>query len=78
MAALMKPAKDSAKLKIFESESDVSNGVCEFVIEEARKAIEKHGRFTIGLSGIKIPLDAHRCKVINYHSMSQACPNLQI
>lgn len=38
-------------LKIFDSDTTVSDKVCEFVVEIANKAIQERGIFTVGLSG---------------------------
>lgn len=37
---------------ILESETEVSTKLCDIVIEKANSAIERDGRFTLGLSGI--------------------------
>ena len=39
-------------LKIFDSDTIVSEKVCEFVTEIANKAIKERGIFTVGLSGM--------------------------
>ena len=51
MAAPVTPTRDNARLHVFDTDSDVSSNVCKFVIEEANKAIDKQGMFSIGLSG---------------------------
>lgn len=36
---------------VLESEADVSSKLCDLVIEKANSAIERDGKFTVGLSG---------------------------
>lgn len=36
---------------VLESEADVSSKLCDLVIDKANSAIERDGKFTVGLSG---------------------------
>jgi hypothetical protein len=64
---------------VLESDSDISQKLCDLVIEKANCAIEKDGKFTIGLSGsLYMFMSSMSSLFVNFLKRKVSIPNPMI